>query len=563
MATISRSRLQAELRALAERFPEVRPLSPDHEAPSFEGPLAVDGRVRHVRMVLSPGYPSIPPEVREIEGPGGAVRARVGAHNRFADGSLCLFPHGNDPQGWQPARMAADALDRAVTLLRREAAETASGAMYAANERLIVPPGAAQVMEIPGGRGILRLCRGKSGAGDLLVAEAVEETSGLRVPGLDPRWEAMMAPAGEASWVAVPPDAGPWRELFSDGASLRAWLTQALPAPLAARACAAEVLVLVRGDGDRVALTRRADWVGALFVSRVVVATADELLFRRADAVLGARDRLGEVQVVMVGLGSLGSAAAVALARAGCRRFLLIDPDRLTIENISRHAGTVLALGAFKVEAVAATIRAINPGAEVEVITTWLAWDRRGFGAGLAFEQALARPLRSLVVTTCAVGRVERQINAVAVPRGTPAIYAAALGAAEHGRVFRVVPGESACYECVRLAQERSPERFPSFGVEGGGEPYVDPTLPGLAIDIGQIALITARLALQTLARVHGVELAIADEVGDHLLWTNRGGWGFDRPLQVEVVRVPRAEDCPVCGRGADEGLDGRSTAKG
>lgn len=522
-------------------------------APTWEGTLDVDGHTHHIRLTLPPGYPTVPPEVRELEGPGGRTLAPVGAPNRFPDGLLCLFPHGNDPQGWHPGRLAVDAVEQCIRMFHRDHTQPPDRSQaFFGRERLILSPGAAQVLLLPRGWGSLALRRAGPAMGDLFVALSTENATGQSVPGLDKCWFDVLKPAGEALWVRCPLGGRPWADVLRDSLTLRTLLREALPEALAERAQGAELLVLVREETegvDAVAIRRTIN-IGVLQLGQVVIGRPDALLFNRVDGVLGQRERLAEVQAVLVGVGSLGGAVALALARAGVRRFVLIDPDVLSIENISRHIGTVRDLGLPKVDVVKAAIRAINPEAEVEAIPRWLAWDRQEWGAGLDFEQALAWPRGSLVITTCAVGGVERQVNAVTVRRDVPSIYAAALGAAEHGRIFRVMPGESACYECVRLAQSRDPEAFPPYAAEAahGGRPYLQPSLPGLFIDIGQIALITARLALQTIARVHGLDLGFADEVGDHLLWTNRGGWGFDRPLQIEVVRVPRAADCPVCG---------------
>jgi len=553
-ATLSPARLLAEARAIVERFPDqARCLPLSLGCPTFEASFVVGGLTRHVRMSLPPGYPSLPPEVREIDAPRGRILAPLGAPYRLADGVLCLFPHGNDPQGWRPDRRAVEALERCRELFEREQAASAPRPLaFAARDRLFIAPGAAQWLRLPRGSGTMELRRGGAGGGDWFVAAIAAAGYDVPVLGLGPSWLAVMPTVGHSAWLRVPLAGASWSDVLQDGATLRARLRNTLPTPLAERVDRAETLVLVRDESDVLdarMILRSPSHVGALFVSDVVVDTPDGVLFQRADGVLPDRTRLAEVQIVQIGLGSLGGAVALALARAGCRRFVLVDPDRLTLDNVSRHVGTVHQIGQPKVDVVAAAIRAVNPEAEVELCRGWLAWDIPGWGAGQEFEQVLARPRPSIVVTTCAVGTVERQINAVAVPRGVPAIYASVLGAAEHGRIFRVVPGASACYECVRLAQRRAPDAFPRFVAEDADNirPYVAPSLPGLAIDIGQIALIAARLTLQTLARVLDLDLGFADESGDHLLWTNRGGWGFDRPLQVEIVRVPRAADCSVC----------------
>ena len=73
------------------------------------------------------------------------------------------------------------------------------------------------------------------------------------------------------------------------------------------------------------------------------------------------------------------------------------------------------------------------------------------------------------------------------------------------------------------------------------------------------LAMLTARFALQTIADLHAIELGIPTEPGDHLLWTARGGWIFDRPQQQIVEHFPRAADCPVCQGQGDE-LDDSAT---
>lgn len=554
---IPQRRLLTELAALAERYPATRMVKLALEAPTFEVILEVEGTQHPVRLILPPGYPEVPPEVRELTAPGGRVRAANGAMHRFPDGTLCLFPHGNDPQGWHAGRCAADALDQCVALLRKEHAEGGVRRMlYQGHERLIISPGAAQLFRLPEGRGMMSLGRAGQEGRDLFVTSITEDLHGQVVPGIEACWAKVLVPAGEALWVRLDAGGRAWNEHLSDASTLRALLTAALPEALARRAQLADPLVLVPAERDGAVgwlLRRPPAPLGAIHFSEAVITTPDELLFRRVDPVLDRREAMAEVRVVIVGLGSLGGAVAQALARSGFCRFVLVDPDQLSLENVSRHVGSTRDLGRRKVDIIADAIVAINPRAVVERIPQWLAGDIAGYGAGAEFATLLARPDRTLVITTCAVGRVERQINALALRRGTPAIYAAVLGAGAHGRVFRVIPGESPCYECVHLAQLHQPDAFPAFpvGTAAEGQPYSDPGLPGLAIDIGQIALITARFALQTVARVHGLDLGMADEIGDHLLWTNHGGWGFDRPLQIEVVRVPRAEGCHACGRDA------------
>lgn len=49
--------------------------------------------------------------------------------------------------------------------------------------------------------------------------------------------------------------------------------------------------------------------------------------------------RIGAAHIAIVGLGGLGAALAISLARLGARRFILIDPDRAEPHNLNRLAG--------------------------------------------------------------------------------------------------------------------------------------------------------------------------------------------------------------------------------
>ena len=320
-----------------------------------------------------------------------------------------------------------------------------------------------------------------------------------------------------------------------------------------------EWLVLVRAEAglvegrrlDAVLIRRPSTDLRVLHIAPVTVAHPQERVFHRVDGVMRERDRLGELRVMLVGLGSLGGAIALALARSGVGRFVLIDPDRLSVDNICRHVGTIPDIGRHKVQVVQEMLANINPEVEVTAIPKWLAWDLPWIGAGVEMERMLDEPGRTMIVMTCAAHLAERQLNALAVARGVTVIYAAALGAAEHGRIFRVIPRETPCYECILAAQDGDPASFPRFvsdGLEGEGAAYLRPGLPGLGIDITQIAMLTSRFVLQTLARLEDLDLGLPDESGDHLVWTNRGGWIFDRPLQLMVERITRSPTCSACG---------------
>lgn len=71
--------------------------------------------------------------------------------------------------------------------------------------------------------------------------------------------------------------------------------------------------------------------------------------------------------IVIVGLGGVGSNAAMQLLRNGCKRFRLIDFDQITLSSLNRHACATRAdVGKSKVEAVYEKMREIFPDVQVD-----------------------------------------------------------------------------------------------------------------------------------------------------------------------------------------------------
>ncbi len=74
---------------------------------------------------------------------------------------------------------------------------------------------------------------------------------------------------------------------------------------------------------------------------------------------------LGDMTAGIVGCGGTGSAVAEQLARLGVRRFILIDPDKLSASNVTRVYGSTPArIGAPKIDVIGDLITSIAPGAE-------------------------------------------------------------------------------------------------------------------------------------------------------------------------------------------------------
>ena len=73
--------------------------------------------------------------------------------------------------------------------------------------------------------------------------------------------------------------------------------------------------------------------------------------------------------VAVCGLGGLGSNIAIALARAGVGKLILIDFDRVDITNLHRQQYKATQIGMHKTDALSENLREINPYIMLEAHT--------------------------------------------------------------------------------------------------------------------------------------------------------------------------------------------------
>ena len=81
-------------------------------------------------------------------------------------------------------------------------------------------------------------------------------------------------------------------------------------------------------------------------------------------------ERFSSATVAICGLGGLGSNIAIALARAGIGKLLLIDFDRVDITNLHRQQYKANQIGCCKADALAENLLEIAPYTEIRTVTT-------------------------------------------------------------------------------------------------------------------------------------------------------------------------------------------------
>jgi molybdopterin/thiamine biosynthesis adenylyltransferase len=318
----------------------------------------------------------------------------------------------------------------------------------------------------------------------------------------------------------VPPDA------------LGVW---ALPDAVAEAVQAPGCLLVVVKEASGEFWTRREDGrLGDQLDGMIVDVSQD--LFRRLRGVVD-QSQLQQRVVTIVGCGSLGSGIACLLVVAGLGSIILIDRDRLETHNVIRHLCGVSDLGRFKVHAVADRLRDKNPGVVVE------AWPVDAAEKHDVLVDAIRRS--DLVIAATDSPQAQLMINADAIAAGKPALYPGAYNFAFGGESIRVIPGRTACLRCVYDATAELFQRSEP-GANGQTAAYdADRGHPGMWIDVGFIAHLAARMAVETLLGQHDPAVNLT---GHYLLWGNRRMWAFDRPLHHRWLKVRRNPTCPACG---------------
>ena len=150
--------------------------------------------------------------------------------------------------------------------------------------------------------------------------------------------------------------------------------------------------------------------------------------------------RLAGATVLLVGLGGLGTPAALYLAAAGVGRLLLNDFDRVDLSNLQRQVlYRESDLGKPKTDAAAAALAALNPDCHLEVLEGRL--DRDALAAAVT---------RADVVLDGSDNFGTRfAVNAACVAAKTPLVSGAAIRYEGQLTVFDARDPASPCYACL------------------------------------------------------------------------------------------------------------------
>ena len=226
------------------------------------------------------------------------------------------------------------------------------------------------------------------------------------------------------------------------------------------------------------------------------------------------QDRLLASQVLLIGLGGLGSPVAMYLAAAGVGHLVLVDYDQVEISNLQRqvihHTGDV---GRLKVDSARERIAALNPDVRVT-----------SFARVLEGEELLAQVRAADVVVDASDNFATRfTLNAACVQARRPLVSGAAVRWEGQVTVFRPdLPGEP-CYRCLYPEANPLEETCSRVGV-----------FPAL---LGIVGSVQATEALKVL-------LGVGETLAGRLLVLDA------QAMEWRTLRLRQDPACPVCAAG-------------
>lgn len=204
---------------------------------------------------------------------------------------------------------------------------------------------------------------------------------------------------------------------------------------------------------------------------------------------------------LIIGMGGLGSPAAMYLAAAGMGRITISDFDVVEASNLQRQIihGTA-DLGNLKVHSASKSIQSINPECRVQVIDHELESE--------ALKELIEQ---TTIVLDCSDNFSTRfAINRHCVNTLTPLVSAAAIRM--EGQIMSYIPGaEGPCYQCLYNTQYENEQTCESEGVLGPvvGVMGTLQALAALLIIIGQTEQLTGKLLLFDGLSFHWQQVAI------------------------------------------------------
>jgi len=226
---------------------------------------------------------------------------------------------------------------------------------------------------------------------------------------------------------------------------------------------------------------------------------------------IDGQERLKKAKVLIIGMGGLGSPAAMYLAAAGVGQLTLCDFDVVDLSNLQRQIiHNTSDIGKIKVESARETLLALNPYIKIVPISQQLD------------NQALAKHVTKVdIVLDCTDNLPTRfAINQVCVETHVPLVSGAAIRMEGQIAVFCNNEPSSPCYRCLYPHANALTETCTQTGI--------------LAPLVGIIGSLQALEAMKLI-------MEVGEILNGWLLLLDVFNMEFSR------VKLKKNPDCPVC----------------
>lgn len=244
----------------------------------------------------------------------------------------------------------------------------------------------------------------------------------------------------------------------------------------------------------------------------------DEQLLRYSRQIMlpefdvGGQQALLNASALVIGLGGLGSPAALYLAAAGIGALTLVDHDTVDLSNLQRQIiHDQHSLGMAKVESAAQRIHAVNPDTNVRTIAAKL--------DDAALRKAVGEA--DVVLDGTDNFAVRYAINAACIAERTPLVSGAAIRMEGQVAVFDPREADSPCYQC--LYREATDEAL-NCAQNGVAAPLV-----------GIVGSVQAMEAMKVVA-------SVGQPLTGHVLYLDA------KRMEWRKLRLPKDPNCPICG---------------
>lgn len=249
---------------------------------------------------------------------------------------------------------------------------------------------------------------------------------------------------------------------------------------------------------------------------------------RFAEIGVAGQQKLAEARVLLVGCGALGSVLCNTLVRSGVGYLRIVDRDFVELSNLQRQV-------LFDEHDVAANLpKSIAASNKLTLINSQVHVDPIVADVGPGNIESYIDDV-ALILDGTDNFEIRFLINDVAIKHRIPWVYGGCLGA--DGQTMTILPGETACLNCLMLDGPPPPGTTPtcdSFGI--------------LSPIINVIASIQANEAIKILI---GDRDAVSRKLSIFSLWENQF-------RQMDIRHLRDKVECPTCKRHQFEWLDGK-----